>query len=438
MGEMRRLALVIGFAAAVSLASCSETTAPAPTAPTDLAVTLTSPTSVQLTWTPRPAAEKVARYFVYRNGLRIGETEQGAFAEADLAESVTLAYSVSSATDDGYETAPSQPVAITTRDATPPRVIQNVPLNGAGPLFVENIVVSLVFSEAMDSASINATTFTLKVGPTGEPIPGVIRYFRREHIADFRANHTMPPATTIVVTAAGLKDASGNMMVAPHTFSFTTTENTRPRITQTYPAEGATEVPLDTEVRITFSEPMDVNSLRTRIFDLSSNLPADFVPVSGSWDAATNTQILRGSYKSRHRYEVVVGWSFPAKDPAGNELLPPNNFTFTTLDAGPPVAVSYTPQRDAVGVDPSTPIRITFSEPLDESTLTPSNVVVYRFDGGGDVPGTIAYEPASNTLAYRPAGPLSPATKYVVYVTGLKDATGVPQEENVSLIFTTR
>ena len=418
--------------------SCSETTAPTPLPPSDVSAQLLSPTSVQLSWSPRPAAEKVARYFVYRNGLRVGETATTTFTESGLAENVTVGYSITSVIESGYETDQSDPVQITTRDATPPRIVQNFPLNGDGPLFVENITIMLVFSEAMDSATINSSTFTLKVGPTGEPIPGVIRYFKRDQVADFHSNRTMPPATTIVVTAEGMKDAAGNPLAEPYTFSFTTTENVRPFIAVTFPANEATEVPLDTEVRITFSEPMKVASLTTRIFDLSSNLPADHVPVTSTWDAATNTQILRGRYKSKHHYEVVVGPSFPAEDLAGNRLQPPNRFFFTTLDAGPPVAVAKSPGDGAVDVDPAAAVLITFNEALDPASITASNFGVYRSDGSGEVAGTISYDASTFTAIFRPANTLAPATQYGVFLTEVRDATGVVQEERINYLFTTR
>ena len=377
---------------------------------------------------------------MYRNGTRIGETTDTAFTDSGLAENAALTYSVSSMLASGYESSQSEPVSIATRDVTPPTIVQSLPANGAGPLYWETITVSLVFSEAMDSASINENTFKVKVGPTGETPPGTISYFKRDHVAEFSGPFgRMPAGTTIVVTAAGMKDVSGNVLASPLTFSFTTSENIPPYIVSTTPADNATEVPLDAEIRITFSEAMNLSTLITRAYDLDSSLPGDFVPTSGSWDAATNTQVLQGHYKSKHRYQVIVGPYFPAKDLAGNRLTGPNYFTFTTLDAAPPIVVSFSPSRDAIDVDPGTQIRIMFNEPLDPSTISSQNFQVYPWDGvGGLVAGTLSYDAASYTVVLTPSAPLASGRKYGVVLYDVKDATGVTQEDYFNYGFTTK
>lgn len=422
-----------------TLVACSDIIAPGPSAPEGVAASLATPTSVQLIWTARPDAEKVTTYVVYRNGTRIGETSNTSFIDSGLAENATLTYSVSSMIASGYESSQSAPVSMTTRDVIPPTIVQSLPANGAGPLYWENVTVSLVFSEAMDSASINDNTFKVRVGATGETPPGSISYFKAAHIAEFRGPFgRMPAGTTIVVTAVGMKDVSGNAMASPLTFSFTTSENVRPFIVSTVPANNATEVPLNAEVRITFSEPMDPSTLFTRIYDLSSDLPGDFVAATGGWDAATNTQILQGGYRSKHRYQVIVGRDFPAKDVAGNTLTGPNSFIFTTLDAGPPVAVSFSPSRDAIDVDPTTQVRIAFNEPLDASTITSQDFQVYGWSGEGNVAGTVSYDPATYAAVFTPSAPLVSGRKYGLILSHLKDATGVPQEDFISYGFTVK
>jgi chitodextrinase len=425
--------------AGVILVACSDVTEPGPSAPESLVATLATPTSVQLTWTARPANEKVTAYPVYRNGVRIGETTNTSFTDAGLAENVTLAYSVSSMIASGYESSRSAPVSITTRDVIPPRIIQSFPANGSGPLFFENITVSLVFSEAMDSSSINASTFNVRSGSGGATPPGTVSYYKTSHIAEFRGPFgRMPAGTTIVVTAAGMKDLSGNVLSSPLTFSFTTSEDVRPFIVSTVPTDLSFNVSPDVHVKITFSEPMDLGSLATRVYDLSSNLPGDFVPTTGAWDAGTNTQTLDGNFQSNHRYQVVVGFNStsPAKDLAGNTLVGPNSFTFSTIGYyGPPVAVSFSPARSATNVDPSTQIRVTFNEPLDPSTVTPEHFRVYST---GYIEGTVSYEAATYTAVFTPSAPLVSGRSYGVDIFDIMDATGVFKNEYVVYTFTVK
>ena len=425
---------------AASLSGCSDVIVPAPTAPTGVTTTLASPTTVRVSWTPNPDAERIAQYAVYRGTTKIGETSETSFEDADLPERVTFNYSVIAVGSTGYESPRSTAVAVTTQDATPPRVLQNFPANGAGPLPVENIVVGLVFSEPMDSASINASTFTLKVAPTGEPIPGAILYRKSTGVAEFRPNHTMPPATTIQVTAAtGIKDVNGVSMTAPFTFTFTTTENTPPTIVSTSPPNGATGVPLNTQIKIQFSERMNVNSLGTRMFDITPVVGEGLMGgVAGSYDTVTNVQTLSPVLKSLHTYQVIVGWSFPATDLAGNRLAP-NSFTFTTLDADPPRSVDFTPARNATDIDPTSQVRVRFNEPIDPETLTSANFTIYASrSGGGKVSGAISYDAPTNTAIFTPQAPLAGNTWYGVLLTDVRDLTGTLMEDRLNYEFKTR
>lgn len=426
--------------ATVAVATACDSTVPSPTSPANLVAVLSAPTDVRLTWNANPKSQEIDKYIVYRSGREIGQTADTTFIDAGLRESVSLSYAVAAIARSGLVSDTSSTVTITTRDATPPMVIQNFPANGAGPLPVENILVRLVFSEAMDSTSINASTLSLKVGPTGEPIPAAgIIYNSRSAYVDFVTLRTMPPSTTIVVTAStGIKDAAGNALAAPFSYSFTTTDNVPPRIVSTFPTDGATGVPLNITIKIVFSELMNVNSLGTRVFDLSSNLPGDFVPAAGSYDSTTNTQSLQVTLKSLHRYGVVIGFNRPATDIANNRLVGPTTFGFTTLDAGPPKPVSSDPAPGATGVDPTAAIRVTFSEALDPATVNGANFTVYDANGVGRVAGTVSYDAATFTVIFTPSAPLSGSTRYGVGINGLRDATGVPMEDFFNYLFTTR
>ena len=67
------------------------------------------------------------------------------------------------------------------------------------------------------------------------------------------------------------------------------------------------------------------------------------------------------------------------------------------VDTTPPVVVSKLPINDQVNVDLASAIVITFSEALSPATVTPVNVLLRRA-GGGDVPRTVRWEAASNTV----------------------------------------
>lgn len=103
-------------------------------------------------------------------------------------------------------------------DITSPAVNSMNPLNNATDV-AGNKVVAFTFSEAMDPLTINASTFTLKQGPTS--VSGVVAYSGTT--ATFTPANLLAAGT--VYTAAittGAKDLAGNPLAADIILSFST------------------------------------------------------------------------------------------------------------------------------------------------------------------------------------------------------------------------
>jgi len=314
--------------AVVALTGCRDVIAPVPAnPPVDVVASLTGPTTVQLSWTPRPANEFVSSYVVYRNGERAGESTTASYTDSNLLESFTLSYRVAAKTSIGEESAQSVPVSVTTKDGTPPRVVETVIADGATLSFPRNSVVLLVFSEAMDSASINASTLTAKVTSTGESIPGTVSYFKAQQYAEFRPARQLPEQASITLTtSAGMRDLAGNGLAAPYNIVLTTFDSVPPWVVKTDPANGATGVPLVTTVRITFSEPMKESTL--------SGVSLSGVQTTRSYDSSSNvlTLVPTSPLQSNRLYFISVG--FGIMDLNGNRMNPVS-FTFTTGGPSP-------------------------------------------------------------------------------------------------------
>jgi chitodextrinase len=94
-------------------------TCPAPAPPADLHTTLVDSTRIDLAWTP-PAGSVVARYRVYRNGALHDSSTGAAFSDPGLTPFTTFSYQVTAVDPNGLEGVPTEPLAVRTRDATPP------------------------------------------------------------------------------------------------------------------------------------------------------------------------------------------------------------------------------------------------------------------------------------------------------------------------------
>jgi hypothetical protein len=228
-------------------------------------------------------------------------------------------------------------------DTTKPTVISTIPANGVGGVPI-NQAVSATFSEAMDPATINLTTFTL-VGPGGTAVPGLVTYAGIANTATFTPTANLLPNTLYTATVTtGATDLAGNPLgagIVPNPWSFTTAATvvtTPPTITLTSPINASTNVPVTTTVNATFSEAMDPLTITAATFDLSG--PGGAV-VTGTvaYDPinfiATFTPSSNLAANTTYAAEVATG----ATDLAGNPLGPgiaPNPWSFTTAAVVPP------------------------------------------------------------------------------------------------------
>ncbi len=108
-------------------------------------------------------------------------------------------------------------------DTTPPTIIATSPVNDSTGVAVSS-VVTVTFSEAMDSASVVAAgTFTLKVTATSAAKAGTVTYNTATHVATFTPSTPLSTSTgyTATVTTAA-KDVAGNAL-SPGTVIFTFT-----------------------------------------------------------------------------------------------------------------------------------------------------------------------------------------------------------------------
>src|SRR6202140_5988838 len=127
-----------------------------------------------------------------------------------------------------------------------------------------NRQVAVVFGQPMDPATINSSTFVI-AGVTGN-----VTYDATNKIAACKPISDFAPNTTYNATVTtGAKDVQGIALAAPFNFSFTTrsTKDTSPPdIVAINVAAGATCVPLNQEIKVTFDEQMDSLTINPSTF----------------------------------------------------------------------------------------------------------------------------------------------------------------------------
>ncbi len=168
----------------------------------------------------------------------------------------------------------------TTGAAVPPTIISTNPVNneaGVSP----NMTISVTFSELMEQATINGSTFILKNG--ANLVSGSVTYSGKT--ASFNPSSNLLAGSTYTVTiTAGVKNLAGTALAEIHIWTFSTGNVTAPTVTSTDPGNNNVGVNLNKTITATFSLPMDQTSINTNSFTLKkgSNSITGVVIYSGS------------------------------------------------------------------------------------------------------------------------------------------------------------
>jgi len=210
--------------------------------------------------------------------------------------------------DTGWQVMPRMQSDLTLLDTTPPQVIGTVPPDGATDVNPHKPVFA-TFDEALKASTVNTATFLL--AGAGGAVEGAVGYDAATHTASFAPATALSPFSPYTATlTTGIEDASGNALAADYVWSFTTgaLDTTPPAIVARTPDADESDVPLNANVIITFSEEMDPATVVPAHFALTG----PYGPVV--WDGVNYDPALyqatlnpRGLLLPTARYTVTVG-----------------------------------------------------------------------------------------------------------------------------------
>jgi hypothetical protein len=336
---------------------------------------------------------------------------------------------------------------------------------GASPCAPVNSEIQIRFSELMDPTSLTAGAVTLTpTAPAGPPVTGTFSFSPdfacttpgSSGSCDFTLLTFKPSANLAVNTTyqvsipdGNLADTSGNF--DPFTSSFTTSSSAAPdtthgTISSVTPSNGATGVPLNTNVVVQLSKPVDpltVTDITTRSYSLNSFVVYDQtggvnVPgtVTVSLDLLTITFAQTLPFEPNHQICVYPSYWVYMYDLAGNSFNNGNS-CFTTgagTDITAPVVSMVTPFNNATGIGANNPVMVTFSKSINPGTLS-NNVALFN--------GNTLYTPSytlsgdGTTLTFS-SGNLPFSTTYTVAISpNITDLAGNHLATQFSSTFTT-
>ncbi|HZZ86230.1 MAG TPA: Ig-like domain-containing protein [Anaeromyxobacteraceae bacterium] len=215
--------------------------------------------------------------------------------------------------------------------------------------------------------------------------------------------------------------------------SSSTRSDVAPYVVSTIPVPS-TLAPVDVAVLATFNEVLDPSSVDSATFTLLD--PAGFA-LAGTIGCNGNLAVFTPALPLQGGTTYRASISTAARDLAGDAMAQPYTWSFTTepaADLVPPVVDSTLPANGTVGVPTSTTVQITFSKPVDPSSVNGSTILLDA--GSGPVAGAVTLSGAVAT--FTPAAPLAAAQVYAATATtGVRDLAGNHLQASEHFTFTT-
>ncbi len=234
-------------------------------------------------------------------------------------------------------------------DVTPPTVVATSPGNGATGV-ATNTVVSAVFSEPLDPATVGSATFDLR-DPLDNPVLATVEYDAPSRTATLTPGTALESSTVYTARLRGgatdprIKDLAGNPLAADYVWSFTTSvpDVTPPAVVSTVPTTGATGVSPGVVVSAVFNEALNPTSVSTSTFELR-DATNTLVPATVSYNVYTRTASLTPSAPLAEVTEYTATLKGGATDPrikdlAGNALSADYTWSFIVASFDCPCTV---------------------------------------------------------------------------------------------------
>lgn len=276
-----------------------------------------------------------------------------------------------------------------------------------------NKVITATFSVAMDQSSITPSTFMLK--KAGVTVLGSVTGTGTG--ASFTPTVALTPFTLYAATITmAVKNADGSALAKDTTWTFTTADLI-PKVLTTDPTKAATLVPLSKTVSAIFSVAMNPSTITSTNFTLKRS----GVVVNGvvGYTGTTATFNPINDLLSNTVYTATI--KAGVKNTNGTPLAKDTVWTFTTATVLAPTVILTDPSDQDGNVALSQNVMATFSETMDNATITSTTFTI--MEGLNPVLGGVSY--AGNVASFNPDNDFVAGKTYTAKITNaVKNLTG--------------
>jgi hypothetical protein len=251
-----------------------------------------------------------------------------------------------------------------------------------------------------------------------------------EDLGDFKFNTEGLYTVTFTATDADNKTASDSVKI-------TVTKDTTPTIVGPYPSDTATNIPLDTVIRVRFSTDMDEASINDKTFLMKKVGGYDTEIIAGTVTVADGNYAIFTTAESLEpdtSYDLTVTTGIKSR--SGKTLQKDYEWSFTTGSKSIAPTVRWSePSGNFVAVTDEG-IYAGFLEHIEPSSINGNTFFVS--DGSKKIAGTVSYSDVWGDGIFEPAEKLAYNTTYTATVTtGVKNRSGIAMKENYVWSFTT-
>ena len=273
--------------------------------------------------------------------------------------------------------------------------------------------VTATFSEAVIPSTIS---FVLKTGST--TVSSTVTYDVASRVVTLDPNSNLSPGTIYTATLSGAQDLSGNTMVSTSwSFTTATADTTAPTVSGQTPANSATSVPVDSVVKATFSEAIQLGTLSFVLKTGSTTISSTV-----SYDPTTNMVSLtpNSNLATSTNYTATLSG---AQDRSGN-VMSTVTWSFTTAGTlATPGVSSQSPAPNAILFPVANSLTATFNTSMSSSSFTTSTFFL-KDSSGNTISSSVSYSTFNNTATLNPNSNLTAGTTYTATLSGVRSSGG--------------
>ena len=335
----------------------------------------------------------------------------------------------------GVPLAPAYSWTFTTAQGPPPTVSSVSPVDQSTGVAITSPVTA-TFSEAMNSATITGSTFTL-TPQAGSAVAANITYNAGSFTATLTPTSPLAYNTTYTATiTTGVQSALATSLAANYSWTFTTATAPPPAVTAVTPVNLSTNAAITTTATATFNQAMNALTISPSTFTLTG--PGN-TSIQGtvSYAAGTNVATFTPSSSLAYNTAYTAAISSSVMSSGGVALAAPYSWSFTTTTAPVPTVTTTVPANGATSVNIANALTVTFSVPMNSSTITASTFTLTG-PGNTSVSGLVSYNTGTSTATFTPSSSLAYSTSYTATITtGAQSSNGAALASNYVWTFTT-